>query len=342
MQNSISVLSEACGNLNSPIMFIGEAPGRLGADDTGIPFHGDKAGHNFEDLLEISGLNRSQLFITNSALCNPKDSKGNNSTPTAAEIKNCSTYLNRQIQIINPKIVVTLGASALKATSIIEDHSLTLRESVRTKNNWNGRTLIPLYHPGQRAMIHRSFANQQSDYKFISDTLRSLGLAKRKTYGSSGASSKDLVEYILSKQSDISYFAIHKIAYLVEYEVFKKCGQRYTNAYFIRQKDGPYCTDLHIQKIKNAFSKVRTGNKKGKLYLSSTDNDLFSQDPKLATSRKKADKLARDTVDKLVTLDDEKLKTKAYLTKPMKDLLKKERAEKRGTYNQPIDFGDNK
>ena len=75
------VLSEKNGNIDSKVVFIGEAPGRLGADRTGIPFYGDQAGQNFERLLQFTGLTRKQVFITNAVLCNPRDEKGNNSPP---------------------------------------------------------------------------------------------------------------------------------------------------------------------------------------------------------------------------------------------------------------------
>jgi uracil-DNA glycosylase family 4 len=55
MKNSARVLSRVAGPIDAKIMFIGEAPGRLGADNSGIPFHGDKAGHNFEELLAGAG-----------------------------------------------------------------------------------------------------------------------------------------------------------------------------------------------------------------------------------------------------------------------------------------------
>ena len=84
------IIGYSCGKPNSPIMFIGEAPGRLGADDTHIPFHGDKSGHNFESLLKAVGINRGDIFVTNSVLCNPKDENGNNDTPKNEEILNCS------------------------------------------------------------------------------------------------------------------------------------------------------------------------------------------------------------------------------------------------------------
>ena len=82
MCESARVLSWANGWPNAPLMFVGEAPGRLGADRTTIPFHGDKAGDNFARLLELASISRSQIFVTNAVLCNPRDVQGNNASPT--------------------------------------------------------------------------------------------------------------------------------------------------------------------------------------------------------------------------------------------------------------------
>lgn len=70
MCDSARVLSFAAGNLNAAVLFIGEAPGRLGADQTEIPFHGDVSGNNFEGLLAFAGLSRDAVFVTNAAICN--------------------------------------------------------------------------------------------------------------------------------------------------------------------------------------------------------------------------------------------------------------------------------
>src|SRR5579872_1859340 len=86
MCNSRRVLSRSAGPLNAVIMFIGEAPGRLGADESGLPFHGDKAGHNFEALLRHVGLSRYDVFVTNAVLCNPRDTAGNNAPPSRQEL----------------------------------------------------------------------------------------------------------------------------------------------------------------------------------------------------------------------------------------------------------------
>ena len=338
MAASAKILSESSGSIDSPIMFIGEAPGRLGADSTGIPFHGDKAGHNFEELLEIAGLSRDMIYVTNCVLCNPKGPSGNNVTPNRAEIANCSDYLKRQIDIVNPKAIVTLGATALAALKHIEGHGLNLKEHVRTKHSWYGRLLFPLYHPGQRAMIHRSFANQQSDYRFVSDEVRRLGAKPLRRYGNVKRTALDLVSYILFRKRNVSYFALHKIVFIVEYQLSKEFGARYTGAYFIRQKDGPYCTDLHIQKIKNSIKKLRVTNSKGKLFLASGEQELFDQNPVLMESKRQIDKKAMEIVDSLAESSDQELKKKAYLSTPMRKILREERATKTGAYNMPIDF----
>src|SRR5205809_5938291 len=126
MCNSARVLNYSAGNLSAELFFIGEAPGRLGADETEVPFHGDTSGRNFEDLLTFAGISRNDVFVTNAVLCNPKDEDGNNSTPTLAEAANCHPFLRRQIELVNPKIVVTLGNTALRALAGIEQHGFSL------------------------------------------------------------------------------------------------------------------------------------------------------------------------------------------------------------------------
>src|SRR5207302_6332328 len=109
------------------------------------------------------------LFITNAVLCTPRDSAGHNATPNHSELENCSSFLREQIELIDPRIVVTLGSSALRATSSIDRHALSLAADVRTAHPWFGRLLIPIYHQGQRAMVHRRDANQRSEYQFVEE-----------------------------------------------------------------------------------------------------------------------------------------------------------------------------
>lgn len=96
------------------------------------------------------------IFVTNAILCNPQDEKGNNSTPTKNEIDNCSYYLSMTLELINPDIVVTLGAKALKALNTIQQHSIELSQKVGHVIDWNNTKLMPLYHMGPMALIeHR-------------------------------------------------------------------------------------------------------------------------------------------------------------------------------------------
>src|SRR3989440_13082370 len=71
-----AVLSDLNGSVDARVMFIGEAPGRKGADRTRIPFSGDQSGNNFERFLASINLQRSAIFITSAALCNPRTATG--------------------------------------------------------------------------------------------------------------------------------------------------------------------------------------------------------------------------------------------------------------------------
>ena len=156
-------------------MFVGEAPGRLGAEVTGVPFKGDLAGRNFERLLEGAGLDRDAVFITNAVICNPRSSNGTNSRPTALELRNCSTWLERTILLADPKLVVSLGVVALGALGGLKAHGLTLARDVGRAVEWSDRLLLPLYHPGGRAMARRPFSRQQRDWSAIPSALAGLG-----------------------------------------------------------------------------------------------------------------------------------------------------------------------
>lgn len=160
------------GSLNATVLFLAEAPGRLGADRTGIPLFGDRAGHNFRSLLGFTGLSANQIFITNAVLCNPRDQLGNNRRPTSEEVRNCSVYLIELIQIIKPRVIVTLGKTALASLRLIRDHDIELRRDVAKVMSWDGCTVFPLYHPGARAMVHRNFSEQMSDYFGLREYLR--------------------------------------------------------------------------------------------------------------------------------------------------------------------------
>ena len=157
------VLSNHNGNIHSKVVFVAEAPGRLGADRTCIPLHGDKTGDNFDNLLDTIAWKRNEIFITNAVLCNPREDNGNNGTPTPDELANCSAFLEMTIELIQPEVVVSLGTLALKALGYIAPHGLTLKTHIAQLIPWSGRMLVPLYHPGPRALINRSLPRQRAD-----------------------------------------------------------------------------------------------------------------------------------------------------------------------------------
>lgn len=337
MARGSAVLSFASGSSIAQAMFIGEAPGRLGADVTGIPFHGDRAGQNFEDLIRQVGIRRADVFITNSVLCNPKGASGNNAPPTSSEILNCSRFLKAQIDIIDPRLVVTLGMVALRALSSIEPHKLSLAQHVRTQHDWYGRNLVPLYHPGQRALTHRSFANQSSDYQFVAEVMRRSGSSTTRTSGYPSTAATIVACRLITQCKPISYFALHKLFYLAEYQFFKTTGQRLTDAYIVRQKDGPYCTDLHLSKLKRAIHGLVVFKRRNLVYL-----DL---EPKLGLTLQESDlpsvmdSTILEVAKKHGQQSNSELKTSVYLTSPMRTFLKMERAQGIGLFNAPIRFG---
>ncbi len=170
-----AVLSERNGRPGALVMFIGEAPGRQGGDRTRVPFSGDQSGRNFQRFLDSINLPRSSVFITNAVLCNPRKPSGANRKPTTLEVSNCSAFLRRQIELIDPAVIVTLGAVSLEALRRIRYHHLSLRESVGQIHVWGGRLLVPVYHPSPQVLCsHRREREQLRDYKAIARALGSL------------------------------------------------------------------------------------------------------------------------------------------------------------------------
>jgi uracil-DNA glycosylase len=126
------------GNPNAKIMLIGEAPGRE-EDKQGRPFVG-RAGQLLNRCLDAAGVKREEVFITNIVKCRPP----NNRKPLPAEVAYFKPLLLQEIKIVRPKVICTLGASALEAL-INEPFSIT---KIRGKIlSFEGITLIPTIHP---------------------------------------------------------------------------------------------------------------------------------------------------------------------------------------------------
>ncbi len=173
-----AVLSRQNGSLAPQVLFVAEAPGRRGADRTRVPMQGDASGRNFRLLLEGIGLKREQIFITNAVLCSPRTETGANDTPTRAEVANCSAFLRRQLDLLRPPLVVSLGATALAALERLEPHGLRLAQDVGRCVIWRGTFLTPVYHPSPQVIIsRRSLAQQGEDWQAIRRALDQLLLS---------------------------------------------------------------------------------------------------------------------------------------------------------------------
>src|SRR6187397_2664801 len=167
-----AVLSELNGSPDARIMFIGEAPGRKGADRTRVPFSGDQSGANLDRFLGSIGLKREQIFITSAALCNPRAESGANRKPTQKELTNCSEFLRRTIELIDPRVIVTLGSVALDALKRIQYHELSLKTAASQIHSWNDRVLVPIYHPSPQVLAsHRREAEQLQDYQVVAKAI---------------------------------------------------------------------------------------------------------------------------------------------------------------------------
>jgi uracil-DNA glycosylase family 4 len=131
------------GPVDAEIMFIGEGPGFY-ENEQGRPFVG-AAGKYLEELLAKINLQRGQVFIGNVVKCRPP----NNRDPLPDELAACSDYMERQIQVINPKVIVTLGrysmARFLPNAKISDVHG----QAYRIK----GRLIVPMFHPA--AALHQ-------------------------------------------------------------------------------------------------------------------------------------------------------------------------------------------
>jgi uracil-DNA glycosylase len=155
------------GNADADLMFVGEAPG-ANEDKQGVPFVG-QAGKLLEQLLEEIGLARSDVFIANTLKCRPPG----NRDPLPQEIDNCQDYLFRQLELIQPKIVCTLGNFSTKllradpATGITKLHG---REEVRVIGPRAVR-LFPIYHPAAALYTRSLLDTLRADFARLPELL---------------------------------------------------------------------------------------------------------------------------------------------------------------------------
>jgi len=134
------------GKEDAKIMLIGLAPGRDGADMTGIPFTRDPSGLLIDEMLRNAGISRElDVYITNLVKCNPKDNKGRNRPPSNVEINACWPYLKEEIELMNPKIIIPLGKKASEL--FIRDKKTQMNKIHGKIYNIDNKVVIPFIHP---------------------------------------------------------------------------------------------------------------------------------------------------------------------------------------------------
>ena len=159
------------GDPNAELMFVGEAPG-FHEDQQGVPFVG-QAGQLLEKLLNGIGLSRSDVYIANVLKCRPPG----NRDPQPEEIEACESHLFRQIELIKPTLVATLGNFATKLlsgkpTGITRVHGMQQQVTL----GGNAVTLFPLYHPAAALYTRSMLAVLEQDFARIPELLGRAGV----------------------------------------------------------------------------------------------------------------------------------------------------------------------
>lgn len=145
------------GPVNAQILFIGEGPG-FNENEMGRPFVG-QAGKFLDELIGHAGFKRPEVFITNVVKCRPPE----NRDPLPDELSACAAYLDKQIETINPDIIVTLGRF-----SMAKFFPMARISAIHGKAAWVGdRLIVPMYHPA--AALHQPLLKNDiiADFKAL-------------------------------------------------------------------------------------------------------------------------------------------------------------------------------
>ena len=162
------------GNLDAAVVLVGEAPGYW-EDVKGRPFVG-AAGKILNEMQSKAGISRSAVYITNVVKCRPPE----NRDPLPSEIETCTPYLDRQIKIIKPRFLMTLGrhaASYILAKAGIKTEGITKIHGRSYEANLLGFEvfIIPMYHPAA-ALYNAKYRNElYKDFQLLKPRLEGRG-----------------------------------------------------------------------------------------------------------------------------------------------------------------------
>jgi DNA polymerase len=152
------------GNPNADLMFVGEAPGR-DEDVQGEPFVG-RAGQLLTDIIKAMKLTRDQVYIANVIKCRPPE----NRNPEPDELDACRPFIRRQVELIQPKVIVTLGRFGLQSLTEKAYGISTVRGQWL---DYNGIRLMPTYHP---AYLLRNPAAKKEVWADMKKVMAELGI----------------------------------------------------------------------------------------------------------------------------------------------------------------------
>jgi uracil-DNA glycosylase family 4 len=148
------------GHDGSSLMFLGEGPG-ADEDRLGLPFVG-KAGKLLDRMIDVIGLDREDVYVTNVVKCRPP----NNRNPTSDEIAHCMGILERQIELVNPKLIVTLGNVPTQALLPGSPGITKSRGSLKKYRDWN---ILPTFHPSYLLRNPNAMTEAWQDFQKISE-----------------------------------------------------------------------------------------------------------------------------------------------------------------------------
>jgi len=157
------------GSSSADLMFVGEAPG-YHEDQQGIPFVG-KAGQLLDQLLDSIGLARDAVYIANVLKCRPPD----NRDPLIEEIQLCRDFLEEQINIIEPRVICTLGNFATKLLSGRADGISRVHGRAQTMPGRSAIQLFPVFHPAAALYTPANLNSLKADFQVLRTLLSGPG-----------------------------------------------------------------------------------------------------------------------------------------------------------------------
>jgi len=160
------------GSIDAQLMFIGEAPG-ADEDEQGEPFVG-KAGQLLTKIIQATGLQRADVYIGNILKCRP-DTPGQSSgnrKPTTDEMATCIPYLHEQIDLIRPKVIVALGATAVEG---LLGKTIGITKLRGTWKTYRGIPLMPTYHPAY-LLRNQAMSEKRKVWEDMLQVMEKLGM----------------------------------------------------------------------------------------------------------------------------------------------------------------------